>query len=96
MVHHVGRLAVPTVAVTFNANSMKDKTMAQSTLLDGQELYTPALVRARLANEGDFNARSFTTGKLLEVTAIDGSLVTVYFAGTDVKFHMDAHKIKSL
>jgi hypothetical protein len=75
---------------------MKDKTMAQSTLLDGQELYTPALVRARLANEGDFNARSFTTGKLLEVTAIDGSLVTVYFAGTDVKFHMDAHKIKSL
>jgi len=71
--------------------------MAQSTLLDGQEIYTPSLIRARLANEGSFNARSFTIGKLLSVTAIDdGDLVEVNFSGCTIKFRLPAHNIKSL
>jgi hypothetical protein len=70
--------------------------MAQSQLIDGQEMYTPALVRARLRDGGGFHARSFTTNALLWVTAIDGDVATVQYSMDVLKFKMRVSKLKSL
>ena len=70
--------------------------MKQSQLIDGQELYTPALIRSRLENEGCFHVRSFTTGKLLWVTGIDGGSAVVQYLGSKTRWMMRITNLKSL
>jgi len=70
--------------------------LSQSTLIDGQEMYTPALVRARLRDGGGFHARSFTTGKLLWVVAIDGEHVRVNYSMDSAQWMFPIKNLKSL
>ena len=70
--------------------------MTQNQLLPGQELYTPALVRARLEREGGFHARSFTTGALLWVFRLDGDVATVSYSMDTIEFKMRVNNLKSV
>ena len=71
--------------------------VAQSQLIDGQELYTAALVQARLRDGGGFHARSIETNRLLWVTKINGmDSVTVQHSMHNLQFKVSPESLKSL
>ena len=70
--------------------------LQQSVLIDGQEIYCPKMVRARLRMEGGFHARSFTTGALLWVVAIDGDRVRVNYSMGSTQWMMRISNLKTL
>lgn len=72
-------------------------TLSKSQLIDDQELYTEALVRARLRMGGGFHAREFTTGMLVWVTKINGiGSVTVHYSMSLEEFKILPEDLKSL
>lgn len=70
--------------------------MAQSQLIDGQEIYTAELITARLKNGGGFHARSLATGKLLWVTEIDSCLSMIDMDSVTVQHSFDSATFKVL
>ena len=67
-----------------------------SVLMDDQEMYTVEMVKARLRFGGAFHARSFTTGKLLWVIAIEGNYVRVNYSMSITEFMFPISNLKTL